>query len=390
MVLFDTRIIVIDTAVILMLYPVCFHSGHVQAFAKLKLLARDSASVTDVMFSRGIDPNVVDPTECHAHPEVPREWPSRGEIERYVTQTRTKVLTALAGGEISARCVIFALEHEYMHLETLAYMQVQERKAAFEKNKLSHSKGKHHRSFRNGRVYHFDEEDQDSKMVYVAPRRVTLGGDASDGSFMWDNESPAHSVTVKAPLKVSPKPVTVGEYLGFVKAGGYSQPQYWNTLDFAFFQRQKITAPATWSVTQNEFWVHSPTASHHWSQVANEPVFASLSEAEAYCKWSGGRVMTEEEYHLMLVSGSEVQQLRSGGWEWTSSLFLPFDGFVKMEEYPEYSTDFFDGAHYVLKGAAPVTHRCMRRDTFRNFYQRQYRYVFAKFRVCKNVASSEN
>jgi formylglycine-generating enzyme required for sulfatase activity len=124
--------------------------------------------------------------------------------------------------------------------------------------------------------------------------------------------------------------------------------------------------------------------------VANEPVFASLSEAEAYCKWSRGRVMTEEEYHLMLVSGSEVQQLRSGGWEWTSSLFLPFDGFVKMREYPEYSTDFFDGAHYVLKGASPVTHRCMQRDTFRNFYQRQYRYVFAKFRVCKNVASSEN
>ncbi|KAG0583912.1 hypothetical protein KC19_3G171100 [Ceratodon purpureus] len=380
-------------------HPFKFYYGHIQAFAKLKLLPNDPPSPTDIMFSRGIDPNVVDPTKCHAHPEVPHEWPSRGEIERYVTQTRTKITTALAKNELSARCLVLALEHEYMHLETLAYMRAQERKAAFEKGKLSSQTKsfsatlKSQKSYKNGRVHHVNEEDEDSKMVYIAPGKVTIGGDVSDGNFMWDNESPAHSITVREPFKVSCKPVTVSEFLTFIKAGGYSQPQYWNEQDFAYFQRQKITKPATWSVVQSEYWIHTPSASHHWTQVANEPVFASLSEAEAYCKWSGGRVMTEEEYHLILASkdgANKVHQLRSGGWEWTSSLFLPFDGFVKMAEYPEYSSDFFDGSHYVLKGASPVTHRCMQRDTFRNFYQRQYPYVFAKFRVCKNVVNSEN
>lgn len=100
--------------------------------------------------------------------------------------------------------------------------------------------------------------------------------------------------------------------------------------------------------------------------------------------------MTEAEYHMILESpnGARVEKMRSGGWEWTSTPFMPFPGFVAMPEYPEYSSDFFDGSHYVLKGASPVTHSCTWRDTFRNFYQRQYPYVFAKFRVCKNVASS--
>lgn len=44
--------------------------------------------------------------------------------------------------------------------------------------------------------------------------------------------------------------------------------------------------------------------------------------------------------------------------------------------------DFFDGKHYVLRGASAVTHPAVRRDSFRNFYQRQYPYVFAKFRLC--------
>lgn len=96
--------------------------------------------------------------------------------------------------------------------------------------------------------------------------------------------------------------------------------------------------------------------------------------------------MTEAEYQRVLdVDKHEkaVQQMRSGGWEWTSSPFAPFPGFSAMAEYPEYSVDFFDGKHFVLKGSSPVTHPSMLRDSFRNYYQKQYPFVFAKFRCCK-------
>ncbi len=63
--------------------------------------------------------------------------------------------------------------------------------------------------------------------------------------------------------------------------------------------------------------------------------------------------------------------------------FLPFPpaGFRPDPGYPEYSTNFFDGCHFVLKGSGPYTHPSVRRDSFRNFYQRQYPYVLAKFRL---------
>jgi hypothetical protein len=52
-----------------------------------------------------------------------------------------------------------------------------------------------------------------------------------------------------------------------------------------------------------------------------------------------------------------------------------------MVSYPEYSADFFDGSHYVMKGASPVTPRELVRRSFRNWFRPNYPYVFAKFRT---------
>jgi len=396
-------------------HPFKFYYGHLQAFAKLKLCADSPPSAMDIMFSRGIDPNVVDPTQCHSHPEVPPEWPSREEIEAYVQKMRATILSALSRNKLTPRLIILALEHEYMHLETLGYMRAQNRKACFEKkmrkqpsnghdsttktttNGIAHqtTNGVMKKGFNgvtngvhksNGaRVHNIVDTEPEPAMVEIAAGTVTLGGDPKDETFMWDNEYPKLVSTVSKPLKVSTKPVTIGEYLNFIKAGGYRKQEYWKPLDFAFFQRENLTEPATWSKIEGEYYVHNAAGTNHWSRVANEPVYASLSEAEAYCSWARGRIMTEPEWSLIVgdENADKVEMMRSGGWEWTSTEFMPFPGFVPMPEYPEYSADFFDGSHYVLKGASPLTHRCMWRDTFRNFYQRQYPYVFAKFRVCK-------
>jgi len=80
-----------------------------------------------------------------------------------------------------------------------------------------------------------------------------------------------------------------------------------------------------------------------------------------------------------------VLDLEQGGWEWTSTPFAPLKGFEAMSEYPEYSTDFFDGCHYVVKGSSPYTHASLIRRSFRNYYQKEYPYVFAKFRMCKDA-----
>jgi len=74
------------------------------------------------------------------------------------------------------------------------------------------------------------------------------------------------------------------------------------------------------------------------------------------------------------------------GWEWTSTPFEPFPGFEPMASYPVYSTDFFDGRHYVMKGASPVTGRELVRRSFRNWFRPNYPHVYATFRCVQGVS----
>jgi formylglycine-generating enzyme required for sulfatase activity len=85
--------------------------------------------------------------------------------------------------------------------------------------------------------------------------------------------------------------------------------------------------------------------------------------------------------HPKGASAWGVHDLVSNGWEWTSTVFGPFAGFEPMASYPEYSADFFDGQHYVMKGASPATAKELLRPSFRNWFRSNYPYVYAKFRT---------
>ena len=80
------------------------------------------------------------------------------------------------------------------------------------------------------------------------------------------------------------------------------------------------------------------------------------------------------------------EDLVGNGWEWTSTTFGPFPGFTPMASYPEYSADFFDGEHFVMKGASSATSRELLRPTFRNWFRGRYPYVYASFRCVREDA----
>lgn len=156
------------------------------------------------------------------------------------------------------------------------------------------------------------------------------------------------------------------------------------------------------------------------------PVYVSQAEASAFAKWAGKRLPSEAEWHRAAyadLDGLERQfpwgnarprnefgnfdfgrwdatavgsfpggesalglaDLIGNGWEWTSTLFGPFNGFSAFPFYRGYSADFFDGKHYVLKGGSARTAASMLRRSFRNWFQPHYQYVYAGFRCVREV-----
>ena len=129
--------------------PFCFYYGHVAAFTKVRLCPGQAPSELDAILSRGMDPLVLDPSQCHSHPPAPPAWPSRRELEAYAAAVRQQALAAVCrgddstgddstGGDITGgvstggfgmHAVCMVLEHERLHQETLCYMLAQQRKA---------------------------------------------------------------------------------------------------------------------------------------------------------------------------------------------------------------------------------------------------------------------
>ena len=391
-------------------HPFVFYEGHLAAFGVLKILREALGrppvdAGLEVLFERGIDP----PAEGGAAPPAP--WPERAAVSAYVSLADAAVEEALASGACDAHgaAVFTVLEHELMHLETLRYML--HRLPYAEKRALAEAPA--HKAA--GLAVCADA-------VRVPAGVATLGAHEDEIPFGWDNEFPRTCRMVPA-FTIDALPVTNGEFLAFVEAGGYADADLWAPGDTAWLASHGISHPAFWRRQEGAWlWVGQfglvplPLA---W------PVWVSHAEASAYARWKRRRLPTEAEFHRAafgtpagperafpwgdaapapehgnfggdrddpVPAGSRpqgasawgVHELVGNGWEWTSTPFAPFEGFAPMATYPRYSSDFFDGRHFVLKGASPATPSALVRRTFRNWFQPRYPYVFAKFR-CVHV-----
>ena len=376
--------------------PIVFYEGHLPAFGVIAFIKRGLGRTgvqepLEDLFARGIDPE----DEASA---VPRSgastvWPSRDEVLAYGRAVDELIVQALRerpspDPEAEARRVEglhTALEHEAMHQETLLYMW----------HELPHDQKRRPRDYRpiSGGV------PLDPYRVTVPAGRARLGARPAEILFGWDNEFPATDVEVDA-FEIDAHNVANQDYRPFVEQGAPA-PHFWVRRGSEWFWRgmfDDIPLPPAW------------------------PVYVTQEQAAAFAAWRGGRLPTEAEYHRAAFGTSDasadrplpwgdapadatrgnfdflsydpmpigsfpqgasalgVQDLVGNGWEWTSSVFAPFPGFAPMASYPEYSADFFDGQHVVMKGASPVTARELVRRSFRNWFRPNYPYVFATFR----------
>jgi ergothioneine biosynthesis protein EgtB len=399
-------------------HPIVFYEGHLPAFSFNTLvkkgLGRPSIDERlETLFARGIDPH-----ESQAGAQR-ASWPDRRAVQQFAAEADARVLDALAREDLDrpghplldrSEAVFSILEHEAMHQETLLYMW--HRLALDEKRRP------------DGYAPAVDGREPAQEWIDVPAGGAVLGVDRSAVPFGWDNEFPACVVEVPA-FSIQRYDVTNGRFMEFVDAGGYRDSRWWSSEDWQWVQSEGIEHPLFWERTDRGWcWrgmfdlVPLPLS---W------PVYVSHAEAAAYARWSGCRLPTEAEFQRAAFGaaanghqsdrlhpwGSEapaaehgvfdfrsfdpqpagshpagasefgVEDLAGNGWEWTSTPFAPFPGFHAMASYPEYSADFFDGEHFVMKGASPATARELLRPTFRNWFRGRYPYVYATFRCAR-------
>jgi ergothioneine biosynthesis protein EgtB len=309
-----------------------------------------------------------------------------------------------------ADAVFTILEHEAMHQETLLYMW---HRLPFEQKRPPAS----YSPTVDGPAP-FDE------WIDIPAGNVTLGVDRASVPFAWDNECPTCTADVVA-FAIERQNVTNGRFMEFVEAGGYRDPRWWSRDDWGWVQSEHVEHPLFWERASG-----MPGTPGRWSWRGmfelmplpmSWPVYVSHAEAAAFARWCDARLPTEAEYqraafgdagclhpwgeaepseahgvfdfsswdpqpagsHPAGASAWGVEDLVGNGWEWTSSTFAPFPGFRAAASYPEYSADFFDGEHYVMKGASPATARELLRPTFRNWFRARYPYVYATFRCAR-------
>ncbi len=366
-------------------HRVIFYVGHLDGFDSIQICReglgmKSPDADLDALFQAGIDPD-----SGHLPADQPADWPSLMQVKEYVNRCRRRVDENLE--RASEDVAWMAIEHRLMHLETLAYMF---HNFAYDLKNLP-SAARREQASRSDLANEWRD----------IPAGEAVLGKPRDDTFGWDNEYEQVRAAVPE-FRIQRYNVTNGEYLRFVEHGA-SMPHFWTRRGDCFYYRgmfEEMRLPLDW------------------------PVYVSQLQAEAYANWIGKTLPTEEQFHRAAYAARDeireypwgnaepdnergnfnfkrwepepvfanpagdsafgVRQLVGNGWEWTRTVFAPFPGFKPRETYPGYSSNFFDGEHYVMKGGSPRTAARLLRPSFRNWFRRDYPYMYGTFRCVED------
>ena len=164
--------------------------------------------------------------------------------------------------------------------------------------------------------------------------------------FAFDNETPRHRVYLE-PFALASRPVTNGEWLEFMQAGGYSTPELWLSDGWRTVQQSSWQAPLYWERT-DEGWGYMTLGGFVTVDPEAPVCHVSYFEADAYARFAGHRLPTEFEWEVAASSlplegnfmdsrllhpsarTNASRQFFGDVWEWTSSAYMPYPGYEPL------------------------------------------------------------
>ena len=382
--------------------PTKWHLAHTSWFFETFVLKRAVASYREFHPGYALFFNSYYHAAGERHPRPERgllSRPTLAEVRRYRAHVDGWMGALLAGehGALSAE-LAFAIElgmnHEEQHQELL----------------LTDVK---HLLWCNPLLPTYRERAPDTRPA-AATRSEWIsfdGGPIEIGTdspiFAFDNERPRHRRWVE-PFELARRPVSCGEYLEFMAAGGYEQFQHWLSDGWDVCQRERWCAPLFWR-RDGQTWLAQTLNGVRLVYPAEPVCHVSYFEADAYARWRGVRLPSEEEWehaaegeelagNLLdtdqlhpapcMRPGKRIDQLFGDVWEWAASAYTPYPGFRPFaDDLGEYNGKWMNN-RFVLRGGSCVTPARHIRASYRNFFPPEARWQFSGLRLARSPKNS--
>ena len=251
----------------------------------------------------------------------------------------------------------------------------------------------------------FRKSDGEKRSKTAELRWIDVEGGIHDigyngDGFSFDNELPRHQVLLR-PFQIASRAVTNEEFLEFMADKGYERSELWLSDGWDTVCSQRWKAPLYWEI-EGKNWFQFFEREMHVLNPAAPVCHISYYEADAYSRWRGARLPSEEEweitaarlgatgtllednvFHPEPAQGEGMQQAFGDVWEWTSSSYSPYPGFKPAAGLlGEYNGKFMCN-QIVLRGGSCVTPRSHVRASYRNFFPPPARWQFSGMRLAK-------
>ena len=364
-------------------HPLIFYYGHTATFFINKLIlgkyinARLNEKL-EAVCAVGVDEMSWDDLDSTHY-----QWPSVQEVRDYRQQVFTLInqlidempLVLPIHQNSLAWVILMGCEHERIHLETSSVIMRMLPLTYLSENK-------------HWLACPYSEEAPNNELLQVKGREINLGKAQDDYTYGWDNEYGQLKVAVSS-FNASKYLVSNQEFLTFVQAGGYQQPQYWSEEGKQWLSFSQAIMPKFWLKRDGEYFQRNLLS--EIPLPLNWPVEVNYLEAKAFCQWQSNqqksyiRLPTEAEWYCLrdnipqdlvdwqeapsninleyFASSCPINKFEHHGfydicgnvWQWTESAIDGFNGFNVHPLYDDFSTPTFDGQHNLIKGGSWIS-----------------------------------